>query len=243
MRDALLSSYTLLEFGLCVAAWVPLMGAVHVRHRRDPTPRVPGRWLRRLARTTTRLSPLRMSIEGRAPEDIARRAYVVVANHESNLDPFLLAHLPWDMRWVAKRELFRIPVIGALLRLSGDIPLRRGDGDSVRRMFAGCRETLGRGLSVMIFPEGTRARDGMLGPFKDGAFRLAIESHVPVLPIAIDGTRECLAAGSWRFGDARARAQVLEPVSTENLGPDDVAWLRDEARSRIAAALPRARAS
>lgn len=221
-----------------MAAWVPLMRAVHVRHRRDPTPRVPGRWLRRLARTTTRLSPLwRMSIEGRAPDDIAHRAYVVVANHESNLDPFLLAHLPWDMRWVAKHELFRIPVIGALLRLSGDIPVRRGDGDSVRSMLAGCRETLGRGLSVMIFPEGTRAREGRLGVFKDGAFRLAIESRVPVLPIAIDGTRHCLPAGSWRLGDARARALVLEPIATEGLGPEDVAWLRDQARSRIAAAL------
>ncbi len=234
----MLSAYTLLEFVVCMTAWVPLMGAVHVRHHRDPIPRVPGRWLRRLARTTTRLSPLwRMSIEGRAPSDIASRAYVVVANHESNLDPFLLAHLPWDMRWVAKQELFRIPVMGALLRLSGDIPVRRGDGDSVRGMLARCRETLSGGLPVMMFPEGTRTRDGHLGRFKDGAFRLAIESHVPVLPIAIEGTRGALAAGSWRFGDARARARVLDPVATDGLGPTDVRWLRDEVRSRIAAAL------
>ena len=113
--------------------------------------------MRRFGRTTTRLSPLwRISIDGQVPDDISHRAYVVVANHQSNLDPFLLSHLPWDMRWIAKQELFRIPVIGSLLRLLGDIPLRRGDSESVRRMVAECRETLDRGLSVMMFA--TRAR-------------------------------------------------------------------------------------
>jgi len=122
-----------------------------------PGRRVTGRWLRRFGRTTTRLSPLwRISIDGQVPDDISHRAYVVVANHQSNLDPFLLSHLPWDMRWIAKQELFRIPVIGSLLRLLGDIPLRRGDSESVRRMVAECRETLDRGLSVMMFA--TRAR-------------------------------------------------------------------------------------
>jgi 1-acyl-sn-glycerol-3-phosphate acyltransferase len=237
MLGALLTAYTLLELGVCMVIWVPLLGAVRLRHGRDPARRVTGRWLRRFGRTTTRLSPLwRISIDGQVPDDISHRAYVVVANHQSNLDPFLLSHLPWDMRWIAKQELFRIPVIGSLLRLSGDIPLRRGDSESVRRMVAECRETLDRGLSVMMFPEGTRSRDGSLGAFKDGAFRIAIEAQVPVLPIAIEGTREGLPAGGWRLGKVRARARVLQPVPTAGLGPADVEWLRDTVRTRIASA-------
>ncbi len=238
MRLEVLSAYTLVEFGVCMAAWVPLLGAVRLRHRHDETPRVPGRWLRRLARTSARLSPLmRMSIEGDPPEDIDRRAYVVVANHQSNIDPFLLSHLPWDMRWVAKEELFKLPLVGTLLRLSGDIPVKRGNGESVREMVACCRDTLDRGLSVMMFPEGTRTRDGQIGAFKDGAFRLAIEARVPVLPIAIEGTRGCLSKGSWHLQGARARASILEPIATDEMTVTDVDRLRDAVRSRIAGAL------
>jgi len=237
MRGGLLSAFTLLELGVCLAAWVPILGAVRLTHGQDPTRRVRGRWLRRLGRTTTTLSPLwHTSIEGPVPDDIAHRAYVVVANHQSNVDPFLLSHLPWDMRWVAKQELFRVPVVGTLLRLGGDIPLRRKDGESVREMMAECRRTLDAGLPVMMFPEGTRSRDGSLGAFKEGAFRLAIEAQVPVLPVAIDGTRDCLPKGTWRPGPARIRMRVLPPLSTQGLGPDDVAGLKDAARSRIAGA-------
>jgi 1-acyl-sn-glycerol-3-phosphate acyltransferase len=193
--------------------------------------------MRRFGRVATRLSGLwRFSVEGEVPADIDSHSYVVVANHMSTADPFLLSFLPWDMRWVAKEELFRIPLTGWLLRLSGDIPLRRGDGQSVKEMMAACRETLDAGLPVMIFPEGTRSRDGELQPFKDGAFRLAIEAQVPVLPIAIEGTRDCRPKGSWWFGRARAKARILAPVATRGLGAGDVARLRETVRDRIAQA-------
>jgi 1-acyl-sn-glycerol-3-phosphate acyltransferase len=141
------------------------------------------------------------------------------------------------MRWVAKEEMFRVPVVGTIMRLSGDIALRRGKGESVRAMFAECRRTLDAGLSIMIFPEGTRSRDGRMLPFKDGAFELAIEAQVPVLPIAIEGTRTCMPKGSRWLGDARATARVLRPIPTAGLGPGDVARVRDAARAQIAAAL------
>jgi 1-acyl-sn-glycerol-3-phosphate acyltransferase len=230
--------YTYLEFAACAGAWVPILGVVHALHRHDVTPRATGRWLRRFGRTAVRLSPMwKFSVEGEAPADIARRAYVVVANHESNADPFLLSFLPWDMRWVAKEEMFRIPVIGTIMRLSGDIALRRGQRDSVRDMMSECRRTLDGGLSVMFFPEGTRSRDGVLLPFKDGAFELAIEAQVPVLPMAIEGTRACMPKGSRWLGEARASVRVLEPISTAGLGPSDVGRVRDAARAQIAAAL------
>jgi 1-acyl-sn-glycerol-3-phosphate acyltransferase len=238
MKRALLGAYSYAEFGVCLGAWLPVLAGSRIRHRGDPVPRIPGRWLRRLARVTSRLTPLwRFEVRGTAPADIASRAYVVVCNHESNADPFLLSWLPWDMRWVAKQELFRVPVSGWALSLSGDIPLRRGDAESVRAMLAECRRTLGEGLSVMMFPEGTRSADGTLGRFKDGAFELAIDAGVPVLPLALTGTHDCLPKGSVWFGEASAVVRVLDPMPTHGMTRDDVPRLRDAARERIAAAV------
>lgn len=231
-------AFTYFEFAVCLGVWVPILALSHARHRHDAAPRAEGRWLRRMGRTAARLSPLwSFSVEGEPPADIAHSAYVVVSNHESNADPFLLSFLPWDMRWVAKEEMYKVPVVGTVMRLSGDIPLRRGKGDSVRAMLAECRRTLDAGLSVMIFPEGKRSRDGRMLPFKDGAFELAIAAQVPVLPIAIQGTRTCMPTGTAWLGEARATARVLPPIATKGMGPNDVARLRDAARAQIAAAV------
>ena len=226
------------ELAACIGAWLPILGVTHLVHRGDSLPRIPGRRFRALGRVVARLSPLwELGVVGEPPADIDTRAYVVVANHESNADPFLLSHLPWDMRWVAKEELFKTPAVGWLLRLAGDIPLRRGDGESVREMFATCRETLAGGLSVMLFPEGTRSKDGQLRAFKDGAFELAIEAQAPVLPIVVSGTRECIQKGSFMLGEARATARILAPIETAGLTLADVAKLRDTVRARIADAI------
>jgi 1-acyl-sn-glycerol-3-phosphate acyltransferase len=237
MNRLLVGCYTYAEFAACTVAWLPIMLATRLAHRRDATPRVPGRWLRRLARVSTRLSPTwHFTVEGKGPPDIAQRPYVVIANHESSADPFLLSFLPWDMRWVAKEELFRVPLVGWLLRLAGEVPIRRGDKDSAERMMAICRDTLAKGLSVMIFPEGTRSRDGELLPFKDGAFQLAIAAQVPVLPVCIEGTRACLPKGSPWLGNADASVRILSPIPTAGMSPDDVPRLRELARRRLSEA-------
>ena len=229
---------TYLEFASCAVAWLPILAASDARHYREAVPRYEGRWLRRFGRATSALTPLwHFTVEGEPPKDIRARPYVVVSNHVSMADPFLLSWLPWDMRWVAKEELFRIPLLGTLIRMGGDIPLRRGDGESVRAMFSACRHTLRHGLSVMIFPEGTRSRDGELGAFKDGAFRLAIEEQVPILPIAIEGTHDCIVKGSRRLGRARAVARILPAIESRGLGVEDAPRVRDLARARIGAAL------
>lgn len=88
-------------------------------------------------------------------------------------------------------------------------------------------------VSVMVFPEGTRAVDGELGKFKDGAFRLAIEAQVPILPLAVHGTKEALRKHDWRFGRANATVQVMEPVSTEGLTLEDVDSLKERVRDLI----------
>jgi 1-acyl-sn-glycerol-3-phosphate acyltransferase len=236
MRRAVLGLYTYLEFGACLAVWTPILGFVRLAYPDDLRRR--GRWMRRFGRATAGLTPLwHFSTEGEPPADINARTYVVVANHESFADPFLLCSLRWDMRWVAKEELFRLPVIGTLLRWGGDLSLRRGDGDSVRTMLADARKTLESGLSMMFFPEGTRSADGSLGAFKDGAFRLAIEAGVPILPLAVEGTRACMPKGAAWFGEANARVRVLEPISTEGVAVADAGRLAELARTRIAAAL------
>lgn len=238
-KHALQGLFTYAEFGICVAAFLPVMAASSLRHRGDPTQRLPGRWMRRLGRTTSRLTPLwRFEVEGTPPADIDHAPYVVVANHESQADPFLLSWLPFDMRWVAKEELFRPPVTGWAMRFGGDIPLRRGQGDSVRTMMAECERALAGGISVMMFPEGTRSQTGDLLPFKDGAFTLAVNAQVPVLPVALAGTREMRPKHSKWFGKAHACAKILEPIPTKGLGEADVASVRESARSAIAAALP-----
>jgi 1-acyl-sn-glycerol-3-phosphate acyltransferase len=235
--------YSYVEFGCVITALLPVMALSSLRHRGDPTQRMPGRWLRRLGRTAGFLTPLwKFDIEGERPSDIDHRAYIVVANHESQADPFLLSWLPWDMRWVAKEELFRQPLTGWAMRFGGDIPLKRGEGDSVRTMMNECRRALDGGISVMMFPEGTRSKDGELLRFRDGAFRLALEAGVPVLPIALAGTRQMRPKHSKWFGKAHACAKILEPITTEGLGEGDVGALRDRARDAIAAALPDLRA-
>ena len=236
MRSVVYGLWTYIEFVLLALIFVPIMGAYFLLRPRNLRGR--GGWMRRFGRMCTRMSPIwKFDVEGAPPADVRRRPYVVVANHESSADPFLLCWLPFEMRWVAKVSLFKLPIIGWLLRLGGDIKLLRGDGTSVRAMLAEARATLDTGLPVMIFPEGTRSPDGSLQRFKDGAFHLAIEAGVPVLPLAIEGTRACRPKGSLWFGVATARVRVLAPISTAGLSAADLPRLREETRAAIRDAL------
>ena len=137
---------------------------------------------------------------------------------------------------MAKAELFEVPVVGRLMRLAGDIPVDRRDPQSRARVLVAAKQTLDRRCSVMFLPEGTRSRDGRVRGFATGAFRLAIDAGVPVLPLVIDGTRDALPKHGWRFGNAiTARLRVLPPIPTDGLGPDDADALRDRVRQAIIA--------
>lgn len=195
-----------------------------------------GRAFRQLAVAHVKLNRLwNFETEGVPPDD-PRRPYVVVSNHESYADIFLVSHFPWEMKWLSKDTIFRIPVMGWMMRMAGDIPILRGKKESVVSALAGCRDRLSKRTSVMIFPEGTRSKTDELLPFKDGAFKLAIEAGAPILPIAVAGTRNCMAAGTFAFRRARAKARVLAPIPTVGLTKADVATLRDQTRDVIDAA-------
>jgi 1-acyl-sn-glycerol-3-phosphate acyltransferase len=129
--------------------------------------------------------------------------------------------------------MFKIPCFGWMMRMAGDICLVRGERSSAANAILSARDRLSTNVSVMIFPEGTRSRDGNLLPFKDGAFRLAIECGAPILPLVVAGTRRAMAKGSFRFQKAHARVEVLEPIETNGLTLDDVAALKDRVRTII----------
>jgi len=132
--------------------------------------------------------------------------------------------------------------LGWAMTFGGDIPLRRGDGPSVRAMMAECERAIDAGISIMMFPEGTRTPDGELLRFRDGAFDLALRTKAPILPVAIAGTRQMRPKHSRWLGKAHACAKILPPIPTTHLNEGDLASLRDGCRDTIVAALPDLRA-
>jgi 1-acyl-sn-glycerol-3-phosphate acyltransferase len=161
---------------------------------------------------------------------------VIVSNHLSMLDILVLYGLFRPFKWVSKAEMFRVPVVGWNMWLNDDVGVRRGDPESVREMMAHCRAHLARGPPLLVFPEGTRSRDGRLAGFRDGAFKLAFEAGCPVIPVALSGTGEALPKHGLvlrRRMDARVRVlPALEPAAF-----GDANALRDATRAAIAEAL------
>jgi 1-acyl-sn-glycerol-3-phosphate acyltransferase len=233
-----LSVWSWLVLGVVVIVWLPLVGITWlVTLPFDKGRYAAGLLFRKLAVVHQMLNPMwRFRVSGTMIDD-PRRPYVVVANHQSFVDILLISHLPWEMKWLSKNDFFNYPVLGWMMRMAGDIRLVRGQRDSVVAAMAACRDRLAKKVSVMIFPEGTRSHDGELKEFKDGAFRLAIEAGVPVLPLAVNGAYTALHKGDWRFDVSDAEVRVLEPIPTDGMTLDDLPQLRDRARGAIEAAL------
>jgi 1-acyl-sn-glycerol-3-phosphate acyltransferase len=153
--------------------------------------------------------------------------YVVVSNHQSQLDILVAFRLFFPFKWVSKAEVFRLPFIGWNMNLNRYVKLFRGDGDSVRQMMADCEAHIKNGSSVYFFPEGTRSETGVMRPFKPGAFILAHKMKVPILPIAINGTKNALPKNSVDFhGRHHLRIRVLDEIPYErfkNLSVEETA--------------------
>ncbi len=164
-----------------------------------------------------------------------KRTYVIVANHQSLADIVVLYQIRRQFKWVAKESLFSIPFLGWCLGLCKHISLKRNDRNSIRDVY---REAIGyirSGMSVLFFPEGTRSETEELNPFQSGAFKLAISEKVPILPIAISGTRDAIPKGDWVMkSKVFCNLTVLEPVETAHLEHSDFSKLSETVRSRIA---------
>jgi 1-acyl-sn-glycerol-3-phosphate acyltransferase len=150
-----------------------------------------------------RLLDIKLQVSGGAKID-PQRAYVYMANHQSHLDiPVLYASVPTrTLRMVGKAELFKIPIWGRSMRAAGYVSIDRSNRDKAIASIERCKQLIADGVSVFLAPEGTRSRDGRIGPLKKGGFHLAIDTGTPIVPVAISGTFNILPRGgrSSRLG-------------------------------------------
>jgi 1-acyl-sn-glycerol-3-phosphate acyltransferase len=155
------------------------------------------RYFRAIARALVKLNPMwSVNVEGTRHLSFDG-PFVLVVNHQSMADLIAMCFLGHDTKYLGKQAAFRVPVFGWALRIAGEVPVERGNKESGARALEALGEWLDNGVSVAIFPEGTRTSDGTLGAFKMGAFRLAIDHQRPVVPIVISGARDLLPKSSF----------------------------------------------
>jgi 1-acyl-sn-glycerol-3-phosphate acyltransferase len=226
------SLWAWLAIGILCLVWVPWLYLVRIFDR-DPVRYRTGRWFRRLGVVQTKVNPAwKIKVEGAEKVSNPRNPYAVVGNHQSMADIPLFSLLPWEMKWIGKASLWKLPYGGRMFKLAGDIPVDRSDPNARTVALEKAVEYLKQKVSVMFFAEGTRSRDGKLLPFKDGAFLAAIRTQVPVLPVIVEGSHDCLPRKSIIFRDCPAiRLKVFDPVPTEGMTEDDVPRLRDQVRA------------
>jgi 1-acyl-sn-glycerol-3-phosphate acyltransferase len=162
----------------------------------------------------------KVSVKGRKKIN-RKQEYVIVSNHQSILDIVVFNKVRHRLRWVSKIEVFKVPVLGWSMRMTKYIGLERGNKHSVAKMMDQCVESLNEGVSVVIFPEGTRSLNGSIGKFKTGAFQLAIKTNRPILPVVLDGTGDILPKKGYIFRDRQnVRIRVLDPIFPNDFGTD-----------------------
>lgn len=185
------------------------------------------------ARVSLWLAGVKLEVEGR--ENLpSEGAVVYMPNHQSNFDILaLFAGVPGQFRWLAKEELFHIPLFGLAMRRAGYISVDRSNRkksvESMRRAI----ERIAQGTSVVIFPEGTRSPDGHLKDFKAGSFTLAIQAQVPIVPIAITGSRDIMPKHSRWIRGGRVTVTILPPVPTAGRAVQERNDLLQEVRAPI----------
>ena len=242
MKRSILSLWSWFALGVIVIVWTPIVFLVWIA----TTPFDKGRYatgytFRRLCVLHQWLNPLwKFKTSGQLPAN-KRNPYFMVSNHESFVDMLLLSHLKMEMKYLSKESFLRIPLVGWMMKMSGDVSVLRGDRSSGAAALIVCEKWLKRKMSVMIFPEGTRSFDGEMRAFKDGAFILAIRTQTPMLPVVVHGTRSALRKSDWRMGDAKAEVRVLEIIETTGMTLNDVPALRDRVRDAMIAEIAKMR--
>ncbi|MDZ7789791.1 MAG: lysophospholipid acyltransferase family protein [Xanthomonadales bacterium] len=208
------------------------------------SPRLANLWVAvTWGRILAHLAPVRVEVEGLDRIDPGQ-SYVVVANHQSQFDiPVIYGWIGLDLRWVAKAEIGRIPFVASGCRAIGHIFINRTDPDQARTAINRAVGRLKPGTGLMFFAEGTRSLTGELLPFKKGAFRVAVDQQLPVLPVTVIGTRDILPAKSLRIRPGRVRLVVHAPQETEGLAADGIGDLRRRCHAMVASALPQGSAS
>ncbi len=189
------------------------------------------------ARLNAFLTPMRVTVIGREHLD-PRRSYVIAANHQSSYDIFVLyGWLGVDFKWVMKQELRKFPALGISCEKLGHIFVDRSDTEAAIRSIEAAKERVRDGTSVVFFPEGTRSKDGRLQPFKKGAFRMAIDLDLPILPVTLAGTHEIMPARTLRVFPGKAQLIFHPPIEIAGDDRAEVRRLMAETRAAIESAL------
>jgi len=216
----------LLAASALVGTWLTSGGGIYAFHARL--------W----ARLSLRLAGVRVTVSG--SEHLPAGPVIFMSNHQSGFDILaLLAAMPRRIYWIAKKELFHIPVFGASMRRGGYIPLDRGDGRKALKSMSNAASIIREGKSVVMFPEGTRSLSRELLPFKRGGFILARMAGVPVVPVTINGSGRINPAGQIRLSRGLISIVLHPPLAL----PPDIpkneaeAWLMEQTRSVIDSAL------
>ena len=186
------------------------------------------------ARRFLGVAPVELEVTGRDRVDPDRQ-YVFVANHLSNFDvPVLFAAIPHAIRYLAKKEVYKIPIVASAMRRVGIIKIDRGAGASAHaRINRGITEARRHGYSLIIFPEGTRSRDGEFHGFKKGAFRIAIGNQMDVVPVTLHGTWDVWRPGAKLFFPGKVRVIIHDPIPVSGVELHGIGDLGDRAHKVI----------
>ena len=179
------------------------------------------------------VSRVKVSVKGLSNIDPSA-PYIYMPNHQSNFDiPVLLGHLTVQFRWLAKVELFKIPIFGRAMRKAGYISIDRYHRESAFESLKVAAHKIKSGVSVLIFPEGTRSRDGKIRPFKKGGFVLAVDSGVPIVPVVIKGTRAIMPKGKFRVYPGHVSMVIHKPIDTSTYSRETKEALMESVRRVI----------
>ncbi len=196
---------------------ISLFATIVLRWRADSIQGIAAWW----ARSICRVGGVEVTVTGTEQLD-PDNPYIFAANHQSQFDIFVLqGFLKVNFRWLAKKELFTVPVWGPAMRRAGYIPIDRSHGRQAIKSLAEAAHKISAGTSVIIFPEGTRSPDGKLHEFKAGAMVLALKSGVPIVPVAILGTHEILPKGTLLMNPGKVQVRVGRPIETKNYRAGD----------------------
>lgn len=182
------------------------------------------------SRLHTFLVPVKLTVLGR--EHVRPgQSYVIVANHQSTFDIFILyGFLNIDFKWVMKQELRKVPGIGMGCQKVGHIFIDRSNHEAALASINEAKKKIVNGTSVIFFPEGTRSMDGRIMAFKKGAFKMALEMNLPILPVSLNGTRNILPCETLDVFPGRVEMKIHEPVSVEGLTEEDLGPLMEKVR-------------
>lgn len=185
------------------------------------------------SRLNSYVAPMLVEVIGEEKID-ATQSYVIVANHQSHYDIFVIyGWMPVDFRWVMKMELRKVPFLGYSCYRIGHVFIDRSHPDKAKASINAAKERIRGGTSIMFFPEGTRSIDGTIHEFKKGAFKFALDMGLPVLPVTIVGSRNVLPAKSMKLFAGRAKLIIHDPIDIGTYSEETMDELMDAARRRI----------